>query len=221
MRFVRCSAISAFVLAIAAFSATPAAAQLRTFVAAQGSDSNPCTFAAPCRTLFRSHDVMPANGEIDVLDPAGYGAITITKSISIQGHGFSGVTQADSSGIAIWVKAGNSGVVHLRGLIIDGAGTGLRGIQLDSGASLDVSDSVVHHFAADGINIAPAATASFSISGTIASDNGAAGISVRPGSGGSASGQIDKSSTNNNTYWVYLYGCLGGNARVNVLSHTD
>jgi hypothetical protein len=214
----RHAAVSAIAFAVVVMQAVAAAAQSRVFVAAQGSDGNPCSFAAPCRTFQRAHDVVTANGEIDVLDPAGYGAVTITKSLSIQGHGYSGVSQSVSNGIAIWVKAGSADVVHLRGLIIDGVGTGLTGIEFDSGASLDISDSVVHHFSGDGILIAPVANSSFSISGTIASDNGLAGIKVRPGSTGSASGQIDRTSTNNNKYGVYLDGSSGGSANVDVVS---
>ena len=67
---------------ICALHAAPAQAQ-RVFVSATGSDGNPCSFASPCRTFQHAHDVASANGEIDVLDPAGYGAVTITKAISI------------------------------------------------------------------------------------------------------------------------------------------
>src|ERR1700686_5098439 len=66
-------------LAFAAMlSAVPAQAQ-RVFVSATGSDGNPCTFASPCRSFQHAHDVVAAGGEIDVLDPAGYGALTINK----------------------------------------------------------------------------------------------------------------------------------------------
>src|SRR5215472_7009884 len=88
-----------------AMHAAPAQAQ-RLFVSATGSDSNPCTFASPCRSFQHAHDVAAANGEIDVLDPAGYGPVTITKAISIQGHGFSGVTA--TTGNAININAGAS-----------------------------------------------------------------------------------------------------------------
>jgi len=81
------SAIAASLLALT-INVGPTQAQTRVFVAAQGLDSNPCTFAAPCRTFQHAHDVVAAAGEIDVLDPAGYGALTINKAISIQGHGF-------------------------------------------------------------------------------------------------------------------------------------
>ena len=72
------SVIFAAAVIIVSLYATSALAQSRVFVAAQGSDSNPCTFAAPCRTFQHAHDVLAANGEIDVLDPAGYGALTIS-----------------------------------------------------------------------------------------------------------------------------------------------
>src|SRR5262249_34914950 len=105
---------------VCALPAGPAAAQSRVFVAAQGSDSNPCTFALPCRPFQHAHDVVAAKGEIDVLDPAGYGALTISKPISIQGHGFSGITTA-AAGTGISVSAGVNDAVHLNGLLIDGA----------------------------------------------------------------------------------------------------
>jgi hypothetical protein len=101
-------------------SAMPAQAQSRVFVSAHGSDSNPCTFLAPCRTFQHAHDTAAANGEIDVLDPAGYGAVTITKAISIQGHGFSGISVA-SGNTGITVNAGPADDVNLNGLLIDGS----------------------------------------------------------------------------------------------------
>src|SRR5215468_5994432 len=84
-------------LIVCALSAGQIRAQTRAFVAAQGGDGNPCSFALPCRTFQHAHDTVAAGGEIDVIDAAGYGALTITKSISIQGHGFSGIS-ASSGG---------------------------------------------------------------------------------------------------------------------------
>jgi hypothetical protein len=127
----------------------PTQAQTRVFVAAQGSDSNPCTFAAPCRTFQHAHDVVAANGEIDVLDPAGYGALTITKAISIQGHGFSGISAPSGNGITI--NAGASDKISLRGLLIDGVGTGANGIQFNTGAFLNVQESLIRNFGGSGI----------------------------------------------------------------------
>jgi hypothetical protein len=76
--------LSAFGVALLALSLTPSPAQAqpsRAFVAAQGSDSNPCSFTLPCRSFQQAHNTVAAGGEIDVLDPAGYGALTISKAI--------------------------------------------------------------------------------------------------------------------------------------------
>jgi hypothetical protein len=98
----------------AALPAMPAQAQpTRVFVAAQGSDANSCTFATPCRTFQHANDIVAAGGEVDVLDPADYGALTINKAISIQGHGFAGL--AALSGNAITINAGPNDLVNVRG----------------------------------------------------------------------------------------------------------
>src|SRR5215510_642454 len=109
---------TASMLALASLVEPAQAQPTRVFVAAQGSDSNPCTFALPCRTFQHAHDVVAAKGEIDVLDPAGYGALSITKAISIQGHGFAGLAVTSGNGISI--SAGANDKINLRGLLIDG-----------------------------------------------------------------------------------------------------
>ena len=125
-----------------------AAPPSRVFVAAQGSDANPCTFAQPCRTFQHAHDTVAANGEIDVLDPAGYGALTITKSISIQGHGFAGL--AAPSGAGITINAGSTDSINLRGLLIDGVGTGASGIVFGTGASQTGSPDGIYAYTPNG-----------------------------------------------------------------------
>src|ERR1022692_3410931 len=134
MKLTTTSIIAIGLALIGALSAAPAQAQ-RVFVAAQGSDTNPCTFAQPCRSFQQAHDTVAANGEIDVLDPAGYGALTITKAISIQGHGYSGIS-VPSKGNGITINSGNADSVNLRGLLIDGVGTGSAGVVFNSGAFL-------------------------------------------------------------------------------------
>jgi parallel beta-helix repeat protein len=155
----------------------PANAQSRVFVAALGSDTNACTFAAPCRSFQHAHNVVAANGEIDVLDPAGYGALTITKAISVQGHGFSGITA--TSGNAITINAGANDQISLRGLVIEGFGTGDNGIVFNAGTSLNIQDSVIRHFTANGISFQPTAGASeLNVSQTLVSDLGSTATAV-------------------------------------------
>jgi hypothetical protein len=134
--------------------ALPAQAQ-RVFVAAQGSNSNPCTFALPCRTFQQAHDVVASGGEIDVLDPAGYGALTISKAISIQGHGFSGITA--TIGNAITINGGSTDRINLNGLIIEGFATGNNGIVFNTGAALNIQDSTIRGFTNTGVRFAPSA----------------------------------------------------------------
>jgi hypothetical protein len=156
-------------LAIVSLNLTPAQAQLpKVFVAAQGSDSNPCTFAQPCLSFQHAHDTVAAGGVIDVLSPADYGVVTITKAISIQGHGFAGL--AATSGYGITINAGASDKVNLRGLLIDGVGSGTTGIQFNTGASLDIQECLIRNFTADGIRFnaltATAATSALFVSDT-------------------------------------------------------
>jgi hypothetical protein len=107
-------------LAVTALGSIPAHAQgvPRVFVSGLGLDSNPCTVNQPCRTFQQAYNTVAANGEIDALDPAGYGALTITHGISIQGHGWASISsQASCSGCsAITVAVTTSDPVMINGL---------------------------------------------------------------------------------------------------------
>jgi hypothetical protein len=179
----------------------PTHAQARVFVGAQGSDSNPCTFALPCRTFQHAHDVVLAGGEIDVLDPAGYGKLTITKSISIQGHDFSGISSLGDVDAAITITAGLSDIVNLRGLIIEGAGFGGNGIVFNSAAAVHVQDSVVRTFTGDGIvmvgNLA-SGMITFRLTNVIVADNGGNGIYVQPTGNGFMNVMLNRVEIYNN-----------------------
>jgi hypothetical protein len=167
-----------------------AQAQPRVFVAAQGSDANPCTFALPCRTFQRAHDVVAAKGEIDVLDPAGYGPVTISKSISIQGHGFSGISVL--SGDAITISAGGADKINLRGLLIDGTGTGGNGIKFNVAGYLNIQDSLIRNFSGRGLYFAPTVASRLSMSNTVVSDNGSDGIFLFPSAGVTVIGVLEQ-----------------------------
>jgi hypothetical protein len=123
----------------------------RTWVSGVGDDANPCSRTAPCKTFAGAISKTAANGEIDVLDPGGFGAVTITKSITISGHGIiSGVLVSGTNGIVI--NAGANDTVILRGLTIAGVGTGLSGIHYLSGGALVVEDCTIDGFIQNGID---------------------------------------------------------------------
>jgi hypothetical protein len=136
-------------------SAAPASAQAsRTWVSGVGDDANPCSRTAPCKTFAGAISKTANGGTIDCLDPGGFGAVTITKSISIQCDEVSngGVLVSGTNGIV--VSAGPLDKVILSGLDIDGIGTGLNGVQFNSGAELIIDDCWLHNFATNGVNVA-------------------------------------------------------------------
>src|ERR1039457_3714481 len=151
-------------------SAGPAQAQnARSFVSGHGSDAAACTLAAPCRTLAAAFAVTNAGGEIDVLDPAGYGALTINKAISIvnDGVGTAGVI-VPSGGIGITISAGTNDAVSLRGLSVEGGGVGATGIKFNAGKSLTVENCVIRHMTLDGIDfVSTTVTSALTVSNSL------------------------------------------------------
>jgi hypothetical protein len=194
--------LSAFAAALLALSLIPNAvqAQTRVFVAAQGSDSNPCTFASPCRTFQHAHDVLAANGEIDVLDPAGYGSVLITKSISIQGHGYAGIS-VSQAGTGINVNSATA-TVSINGLLVDGGFVSANGIRLTAGKSLTIENCVIRNSSGDGIfvvgNVAASATTAFTLSNTIVADNGGNGIEIQTTGSGTLNVSLNRVEMYNN-----------------------
>ena len=141
--------------ALACLSADAWALSIRTFVSGGGADAGGCALAAPCRTFQYAHDQTMPNGEIAILDTAGYGKLTITKAISIVNPGGpEGAIAVQTGDTAVTVNAGISDKVSLRGLTLDGQGVGATGILLLAG-SLDIIDSVIRNFTANNIDISP------------------------------------------------------------------
>src|SRR6201994_1245486 len=110
-------------------ASAPAHAQAsRTWVSGVGDDANPCSRTAPCKTFAGAISKTAAGGEINCLDPGGFGAVTITKSITIDCTAtLAGILVSGTNGIN--VSAGTNDVVFLKGLDFEGIGTGLVGIQ--------------------------------------------------------------------------------------------
>lgn len=136
---VRVFALLTFTLALPA----AAQAQTRTWVeGAAGDDAFPCSRTAPCRTFSRAHSVTSANGEINVVSPGSYGAVTVTKSITIDGGVgvVAAITNTSTNGVTINDSGSNTIVVTLRNLTINGLGAtgGTNGINFVSGKTLNV-----------------------------------------------------------------------------------
>lgn len=141
--------LTALISAAAAFLvATPASAQMvRTYVSGVGDDANPCSRTAPCKTFAGAISKTAAAGEINCLDSAGFGAVTITKSITILCQGVvGGVAAQNSTGITI--NAAETDRVMLSGLDINGGGNGNIGIRVMKAGSVVIRDTIVYGFAA-------------------------------------------------------------------------
>ena len=126
----------------------------RTWVSGVGDDANPCSRTAPCKTFAGAISKTAAGGEIDALDPAGYGALTITKAITLDGGGGQVASVLVSGTNGIVVQAGPSDVVIIRNLRINGIGTGINGIRWLSGKALTVENCDIFGFTTNGIDIA-------------------------------------------------------------------
>jgi hypothetical protein len=121
---------------------TPGVAQAtRTWVSGVGDDANPCSRTAPCRTWAGTISKTAPHGEMDSLDPGGFGAITITKGMLLDGGGGQVSSIVNSATNAVVVAAGPADVVMLRNLRLNGGGTGLDGVKIIS-AGLVVLDNV-------------------------------------------------------------------------------
>ena len=187
----------------------------RTWVSGVGDDANPCSRTAPCKTFAGAISKTAANGEINVLDPGGFGAVTITKAITISSEGFeAGVLVSGTN--AIIVNAGANDVVILRGLDIEGLGTGLAGIKVLSAAAVHVENCVIHDFVAFGIDFSPAAPTTssqlFVNHSIIRENNGvnSGGIRIRGGAGVTVKGSVDDTQILNNNFGLRADG--GGGA---------
>src|SRR5437016_2244257 len=151
----------------------------RTWVSGVGDDANPCSRTAPCKTFAGAISKTAAGGEIDALDPAGYGAVTITKAITIDGGGgqVASVLVSGTNGIVVQANA-QTDVVILRNLRINGIGSGLNGIRFLSGKDLNVENCYIFGFTQNGVDIAlnQAFAASAHIINTIIKNNGGVGV---------------------------------------------
>jgi len=135
-------------------TATVAQAQAtRTWVSGVGDDVNPCSRTAPCKTFAGAISKTAAGGEIDALDPGGFGTVTITKAITIDGGGGQVASVLASGTNGFNINAGVSDTVILRNLRISGAGVtlGVIGINYIAGGQLVVDNCTIEKFSSNGI----------------------------------------------------------------------
>src|SRR5262245_46805564 len=203
--------------ALSVLYALPANAQAtRTWVSGVGDDANPCSRTAPCKTFAGAISKTAPGGEIDALDPGGFGALTITKAITLDGGGgqVASILVAGTNGIV--VAAGGNDVVIIRNLRINGisgsGNGGFKGIQFISGKDLDGENVTVFGFTQNCINIGLGASATVHIVNSVTKNCGNDGVRAAT-TAGTVKVAVDNSqimlATNNGVEGV-------DNSRINV-----
>jgi parallel beta helix pectate lyase-like protein len=196
----------------------------RTWVSGVGDDANPCSRTAPCKTFAGAISKTASGGEINVLDPGGFGAVTITKPITISSECFeAGVLVSGTNGIVVNVPNAADAVV-LRGLDFEGLGTGLSGITVLTGGTVEVEKCTINHFTVSGINfVTTVANTKLQVLDTIVRNNGnfgassGQGVLVNPSA--AANAELNNVRLENNVAGLKVQGnsktsvsnCLAGN----------
>jgi hypothetical protein len=208
--------------------AAPAQAQAtRTWVSGVGDDVNPCSRTAPCKTYAGAISKTAVNGEINCLDPGGFGSLTITKSISVVcDYTEGGVLAANTFGFNINAPAGS--LITLKGQDVECVGTGTNGVQvLGVGVTVHIHKTQVRNCRnsgganGNGILVAPSSgVGKVFVADSYITNNGGtnqnAGILVRPTGGAQVNVVVSNVKLEANTNGIFMDGAGGGG-----ISHTN
>jgi hypothetical protein len=180
--------LSLFVLMFLLVTMSASAQATRTWVSGVGDDVNPCSRTAPCKTFAGAISKTASGGEIDVLDPGGFGTVTVTKPMTFDGTGtFASSLASATTAFLINSSVANTTVV-IRGVSINGAGTtlGIKGVRVltNAGATVNVhiEDCVIFNFSSAGVSVETSAAANVFIRNTTIRTCGD-GIDVVPTAG--------------------------------------
>jgi hypothetical protein len=185
------------VMVVAMASAAHAQAT-RTWVSGVGDDVNPCSRTAPCKTFAGAISKTAAGGTINCLDPGGFGAVTITKSMTIDCTGVLGsaLFAGATSGVNV---NGADIVVTLRNLDINGAGTGQVGVRFTNGKQLNLENVVVSQASQTGVLVSTMASAGGLVIKNSTISNNVDGIRV-----GFGNTMVSNSVISGNSGWALI-----------------
>jgi hypothetical protein len=172
-------------MCLCAMTSAAQAQATRTWVSGVGDDANPCSRTAPCKTFPGAYSRTAVGGEIDVLDPGGFGVVTISKALTIDGGGGIVASILASSTNGVVINGGANDRVVLRNLRINGINQssfpGTSGIIFNSGQSLAVENCFIEGFSAWGINFQPNVRSNLSVTDTVLVGNGSLGVMTNAG----------------------------------------
>jgi hypothetical protein len=190
------------------FTAPAHAQATRTWVSGVGDDANPCSRTAPCKTFAGAISKTASPGEINCLDPGGFGAVTITKSITIDCRYTSngGVLVAGTNAIVVAATATDK--IQLIGLDIEGLNTGVDAVKVNSALDVIIDDCIIRNFATNGVeNNNSVANSRVTIKNSLVVNSGTNGTANTGGVRAAASASsvtviIDSLIENNQNYSV-------------------
>jgi len=211
----------AFATLVLSLPVAPAHAQAtRTWVSGVGDDANPCSRTAPCKTWAGAISKTANGGEIDALDPGGFGALTITKSITLDGGGgqVASVLVAGTNGIV--VAAQPTDIVTIRNVRFDGllgngsnsANAGINGIRFISGAKLEIESVNIFGFNASCVDVELSAAAAVEIRNSTLVNCKTAGVNVITTGGVSVNVFVK-----NSVLWANGTGAVSNGSNTSVL----
>jgi hypothetical protein len=217
-------ALTLSVAGVCLLSSAANAQASRTWVSGLGDDANPCSRTAPCKTFAGAISKTAVWGEINCIDPGGFGALTITKSIAIKCDydAEAGVLVAGTNGFV--VQAASTDVVTISGIDFEGLGPTFQspnGIKILSAAAVHVTNCTIRGFVntngtdGNGIFLANTGTTSLFVQDVLIEANAGSGIEVKPGSGANAVVDVKNTSAINNNNG-YRANATGGASLVSI-----
>jgi hypothetical protein len=204
------------------FASVTQAQATRTWVSGVGDDVNPCSRTAPCKTFAGAISKTATGGEISVLDPGGFGAVTITKGITINGDGtLAGILNAGVNGVLVNITTNpGTSTVYLRNLSINAAqnATLADGVRVLSGGTVVVENCTIYGQSSDGIEVAAGANTNLKVNNTTIEDITGDCIKMNT-TVGQVLATIDNSRLQNCASAVNAVARVRANVSNSVLSH--
>jgi hypothetical protein len=185
------SVLTIVATALIAVAAPPAFAQAtRTWVSGVGDDANPCSRTAPCKTWAGAISKTAVGGVINALDSGGFGAVTISKSITLDGTGTQASILAFGSNGVVVNGAGIDVVlrnIDINGTIPASGCAGLTGVLVNQASSVRL-DGVAISGMQRGVslpltNADPDVFVDVSLNNVDVANNCVAGIAAEPAAG--------------------------------------
>ena len=184
-------------ISLCAMTSAAQAQATRTWVSGVGDDANPCSRTAPCKTFAGAISKTAECGEIDALDPGGFGTITITKGITIDGGGgdvgqIASILAAGTPGVTVNVSSTICQKVVLRNLDIEGIAQGTIGVNILAAQAVSIENMSIRDFTQQGISL-PSGHSNLTVRNSEIENNAGGGISS------SSTGSINRVAIINTT----------------------